>query len=61
VQQFIAGDLYHFVYQPLVFAAAFAYLLYIDWQLVLVCCVIIPLSVLLSLNIGRPLKDLERR
>jgi|CeladaMinimDraft_18_1061708.scaffolds.fasta_scaffold01898_1 ABC-type multidrug transport system fused ATPase/permease subunit len=61
VQQFIAGDLYHFVYQPLVFAAAFGYLLYIDWQLVLICSVIIPVSVVLSLNLGRPLKELGLR
>ncbi|WP_340023645.1 ABC transporter ATP-binding protein [Paenibacillus sp. FSL K6-1096] len=59
LQNFIVGDLYNYVYQPLIFVAAFSYLLSIDWQLVLICSVIIPLTVLLSINISRPLRGLN--
>ena len=61
VQQFIASDLCQLVYQPLVFAAAFSYLLLLDWQLVLICCAIIPPAVFLGLNISRPLGEIHRR
>lgn len=50
-----------FVYQPLLFAAGFSYMLFLSWKLLLATCILIPISALLFDRFTKPMQELSRQ
>lgn len=58
IQQFMIRDLAQWFYHPLVFIGCFAYLIYLQWELMLYSLLLFPVALLVSQWIGKQLERL---
>lgn len=58
IQQFMIRDLAQWFYHPLLFIGCFAYLIYLQWELMLYSLLLFPLALLVSQWIGKQLERL---
>ncbi|APO47824.1 multidrug ABC transporter permease [Paenibacillus xylanexedens] len=58
IQQFMIRDLAQWFYHPLLFIGCFAYLMYLQWELMLYSLLLFPLALLVSQWIGKQLEQL---
>ena len=49
------------VYQPVLFAGSFIYLLLISWKLLVISCILIPITAVLYNKVSKPMEELSRR
>ena len=57
----LVGSIPGHVYQPLLFAGAFSYMLILSWKLLLVSFVLMPISIIASDRLSRPVEKHARR
>ncbi|WP_340028289.1 ABC transporter ATP-binding protein [Paenibacillus sp. FSL H7-0940] len=58
IQQFMIRDLAQWFYHPLLFIGCFAYLMYLQWELMLYSLLLFPVALLVSQWIGKQLEQL---
>lgn len=58
IQQFMIRDLAQWFYHPLLFIGCFAYLIYLQWELMLSSLLLFPVALLVSQWIGKQLEQL---
>ncbi|WCF07750.1 ABC transporter ATP-binding protein/permease [Paenibacillus thiaminolyticus] len=58
IQQFMIRDLAQWFYHPLLFIGCFAYLIYLQWEMMLYSLLLFPLALLVSQWIGKQLERL---
>ena len=49
------------IYQPVLFIGSFIYLLLISWKLLLISCILIPISAVLYNKVSKPMEELSRK
>ena len=49
------------VYQPVLFAGSFIYLLLISWKLLVISCILIPITAVLYNKVSKPMEELSRK
>lgn len=60
IQGFVENDLPNIVFQPLRFAGAFAYMLFINWKMLLLCIVTMPVMMFAAQIVTNPIRKLSR-
>ncbi|WP_239615323.1 ABC transporter ATP-binding protein [Cohnella mopanensis] len=55
VEQFFTYHLCNLLFHPIMATGTFVFLLLLQWKLVLLCCLIMPLSLLISWQLGKPI------
>jgi subfamily B ATP-binding cassette protein MsbA/ATP-binding cassette subfamily B protein AbcA/BmrA len=56
VQKFLENELYQFIYQPLIFTGAFTYMLWINWQMLMVNISLMVIVMLITIILSKPLE-----
>lgn len=59
VQNFIENDLPDIIFQPIRFIGAFVYMFVINWKMLLVCVVVLPVMMIASEAITKPIRKLS--
>lgn len=59
IQSFIENDLPNIIFQPLRFVCAFVYMLFINYKLLLVCILMMPVMMIISQAISNPIRKLS--
>lgn len=61
VQTFFKEQFSEFVYQPVIFTVTFIYLLHVNWKLLLLSVVVMPVCLLLVNRCGKPIRNYSGR